>query len=899
MAKVGRPKKQIVLGTPKIVRTGSNIITAGTSNPLVGSEFFESDQIGRFPAEIRNPTLNPEMFYLPRFTSNDGTPNTELNSWYDHYYRFDPLIGNLIDLHSTLPVSRFGLTGITDSGILKEFEELTEDLELFELTIQMFKQYFMRGEFFLFSNWDEDKKTFTNAKLLDTNLLTVTSHGLLFPKKKGDIPERYLLEPDQYLQQLVTSTDDFYRDLVDEYLDVDIRDAVENGFQLLIDPFSGSFVSRKVGPWDLRGTSILCNLLKTLMLEDKLREFKYANAQMNTTPIRHWKIGNDQFPADDTMINNWNALITNLNYDPQKNIVSAHNAELVTHGSVGQTDKMHDDLQYIENLKLTALWANKAFTHSEGITYNSATTAMRVLMGRYLPIRIEMENIFYRKIYLPIALSRGYYKRKRSDLPNNKSAMIKVSTKDYKDLQIPLIDWRHKQALMDDQNVRSMLSGLFQSGNFPARVVTDSLDLDYDYVMKWYAKEKGTIFDPQLSEIRKVLLNSAAAGSLKDTGENMVKRVLDANTAFNKAIMGYSPNVELTEKQKEEENKEEKKDYKNTQKSSIDKIKRKYAENIEDEMKKERKIFKPVYSSTDLILKSLNDNYYDKDIVNEIKNELYDIKILLAKEGAEYIGLKTGMVVYEKNPITAQKYLNKVLEFNKEEYNKRLFKVNNIVLSRLSKELSNKLLTDVSLIDFEKYALKYEIPELEIVEKNVLKSHWDNIFANLKENIVDNFIDLIRKTELKAYSSLKVENVYLNGKKESIEKIGKLKLTDKLVPDLGFKRKSSIKFKEFIAKNVPYELRFKVADLVKKHILRGSFDFGKETFETVDNNVLEYHLGWVYDRLNNYNDIVDLEDKFSEGEEDERMFFINQGKKYFNGNLKEEKLKDYFQNIFN
>ena len=87
---------------PKVKLAGRNL-TAGTSQPLVGSEFFESDQIGRFPTEIRNPTLNPEMFYLPRFSSTDGTANVELNNWYDHYYRFDPLIGNLIDLHSTSP----------------------------------------------------------------------------------------------------------------------------------------------------------------------------------------------------------------------------------------------------------------------------------------------------------------------------------------------------------------------------------------------------------------------------------------------------------------------------------------------------------------------------------------------------------------------------------------------------------------------------------------------------------------------------------------------------------------------------------------------------------------------------------------------------------------------------
>lgn len=1275
--KIVTTKKKII-GKPVIARTHSNNISSelvsmasqyGGNESNFNSDTYESDAISRFPAEIRNPTLNPEMFFLPKFLSNDGSPNIELNTWFDHYYRFHPLVGNLIDLHKTLPLSRFGLVGINDSKMLQEYEEVAEDLQMFEVASEMFKAYFLRGEYALYGRWNDDIKSFNHLKLLDTNYINVTGHYLLF-SDRGEDTEVYELTPDEYLQSLVNTDNEIYQQLVDNYLDDEVRDAIENNFKIMLDPFTISFEKRTVNPWDLRGTSILCNILKTLILEDKLREYQYANAQANTTPIYLWNIGDGDYPADDQMIQQHQSLIQNLAYDPNKNIIANHLLKLTILGASGQAKDMHQDFEYIQNLILTSLWGNKAFTtcftdsheyltedgwkyydditeedklatfnpetrkmhyenfinrfeyvvdeeivnfennwidlsvtknhkllvkekyntynkkdgdwkkelagnikydcklpniidwdgtespssilmesfhrknktslgkfeieiddylkligyflsegsfrfqsidgeiseititqqkssksfikmkelfdrldffkfkdtknsnrdcwhcskksvsehfykecnhgsknkkiprwilnlsknkleillealmdgdgsrfstlksgeinqyryhtiskqladdvqeivmklgyavkvvekkrdktrqniywvcwgrkesemirsgysnnptvytdeinyeqykgrvtcfemptyhtlivrnngkvvgtfQSEGITYNSSSTAMRVLMGRYIPIRNGLENIFYRKIFLPIAIARGYYKRTSKDNPNGKSAMIKTS-KNFNDLVIPKFDWRHKQSLMDDANVRSMLIQLHQMGKIPFKTICDSLDLDYDYTMTWLEKESNTLLDPYLQDAKKTLINSAVAGGLKDKGEGMMKRVMDASASFMKAVIGKSPNVDVIDKGKDDDKEEDKdkdeekdKEIEKVEKlfgfdkvADIDNIIKKNARQVEKQLSQSRK-FKSVYSSNDLLIQKLSDNYYDKNFIQVVKDQLYDLRILLAKQGTEYINDKTSGVVNEKNKVTAQSCVDYVLSKLKEEYNKRLRLISELAVDNTDKSLNKDAMS--YHLDFDKYALNYKIDEIEVVDKSTLSSYWKTVSPRLEIETVNNFVDLYRRKQIQSYRKNGIKEFYVNGIKTDVDK-HTFNIEDRLVPDNKYSEKKTIKIsKNFSAINIPTELIYTVNDLDKRFRLRGKLDYSDATFENVIEKTSDYYLGYIYDNMNNYNDIVDLESKYSSGEKDEREFFIVQGRKYLNNVTMNEELKDYFKNLY-
>ena len=82
--------------------------------------------------------------------------------------------------------------------------------------------------------------------------------------------EIYEYIPDDVLKSMVMSTNPNEQKLVHDFLDPQIRTAVENNLTLMLNPFSTGIIRRKINSYDLRGTSILLNSLKVLMLEDKL-----------------------------------------------------------------------------------------------------------------------------------------------------------------------------------------------------------------------------------------------------------------------------------------------------------------------------------------------------------------------------------------------------------------------------------------------------------------------------------------------------------------------------------------------------------------------------------------------------------------------------------------------------
>ena len=571
---------------------------------------------------------------------------------------------------------------------------------------------------------------------------------------------------------------------------------------------------------------------------------------------------------------------------------------------------MLEDLAYIENLKLTALWSNKAFTNSEGVTYNTGQTAMRVLMGRYLPIRTMIENVIYRKIFLPIAISRGYFKKgKGTEISRDKYQMRKIASNQYKDLLIPTLDWRHKQVLTDDANVRTLLIQLFQAGSLPAKVICDSLDLDYDYTMKWLEKEKGSVFDSEMADLRKVLLNSAAAGTLNSDGLHAMERIVDVSSNWNQVILGHNENSELIKKPEEErkknketeteEHKKERLELRREQKHNVNSIKRKYSEHVEKQLNESKPAFKLVYNNAnDIVIKSLLDQGISKEALHELKTQLYDLKILLSKQGSEYIYRKTALK--QDSTTTIENELNKVLSYYQEEYETKLASIRDLIIASILQELNiDKAQLEPLLIDHKKYSLKHEIDELNTNDRATLKTYWQNQESNIRDKVISNFIDLIHRTEIDTYQKLGIKEAYINGKLTELStfKPSTFMINDQIVPNLNFSKKLTLQFKNFIAQNVPVELKPQVFALKHELNLKGKYDFSNETFETVKDNIYNYHLGRVYDGLQGYSIITDLEYKYSEGEKDEKEFFINQGKKYLNKQQKQPELIKFYENL--
>ena len=223
---------------------------------------------------IRSPLLNQSNFYMPESDASTGEPNRLLNQWIAYYVKWNPLVGNILSLHSELPLSRFALRGIDDPQILQFYEEMVESAELHLKMVDMLKNFFTFGEVFPYAFWSDKYNCFTDLTFLDSNFVYVKGHYLLH-SEEGDDVQFFELEPDPMLQNIVKS-DDYVTGLLRNSLDPEFVAAVRQDKRLMLSNFSTSMMAHKTQYSDLRGTSIVLRCLKRLLYQDKLYEAQYC-----------------------------------------------------------------------------------------------------------------------------------------------------------------------------------------------------------------------------------------------------------------------------------------------------------------------------------------------------------------------------------------------------------------------------------------------------------------------------------------------------------------------------------------------------------------------------------------------------------------------------------------------
>lgn len=480
-----------------------------------------ANNISRFAPEIRNPLLQSENFYLPQQTTRTGAPNVELNRWLSYYYKYDPLIGNLVDLHSELPLSRFGFQGVEDPTILQFYEEMAEDMDLFMAMVNLLKCWFLFGEAMPYFFWNTDLNRFDQVTYLDTSYVEVFSHSF-FHNTDGNPTTLYSLIPDPLLVDLIQNTHPKVQELIVNNLPPEMIIAVTENKPLILHNFNTEIILRQASPWDVRGTSIVIGCLKELLYQDKLREAQYAISEGHINPIFIWKLGQpgEYMPLTED-ITAFRDVILSMNNDPVRNLVTHYAVNLQVEGAAGRILPIVPEIQFVENRILIRMFSNRALISSEGVTFNNASVALRTLMSRYIPIRAMAENLIYRKVFLPVALANSFFKRKKSDLAHN----VRTSTDE---LVIPQFNWSHKQNLLDDSNIKSMLMQLRTATEIPMKTICDAFDLDYDEVKSFLQREEGTILDPAVRNARTALIGATQqdpADTPKTFWEKFIKKL--------------------------------------------------------------------------------------------------------------------------------------------------------------------------------------------------------------------------------------------------------------------------------------------------------------------------------------------------------------------------------------
>lgn len=433
--------------------------------------------------EVKNPLLNIINFYLPQNYK-------VLNQWIRYYYTFNELIGNCIDAHAEYPISMFHFDGIDDEKILRQYNELSEELDLFNVILGLSFEYELIGEAYPFAHWNKDLNRWDNITILNPDYVVVNEAYLAY-KNKIMIE----LEPDEDTKRLVHSSDQ--RDLeLRAGLDPMIIRAVEEGTNIPIDSFSIAQIARKGSLYEPRGKSVVLRALKTLLYDDKLIELQQAIADNLITPRQIWKLGdpqNDYMPGEEE-IEDFRALLDRLRGDPNAQIVTHYGLNLELVGYNGKIQPIIQERQYNEERILMAMYTNKSVLKGEGPGFSSGPqVAFQYLQGRYMSKRQKIVAYLKDKIFIPFAIANGFWKK---DAHGNK------------ELILPEFVWDQKLDLVEDNQKRQYLTQLRDRLQISGRTLYEAFGIDYKSEMKRLKEEQGTDIDP--IEIEKRKKDSAA-----------------------------------------------------------------------------------------------------------------------------------------------------------------------------------------------------------------------------------------------------------------------------------------------------------------------------------------------------------------------------------------------------
>lgn len=445
--------------------------------------------------QIRNPLLSASNFQLPQ-------TSLELNQWIRYFDRFHPTVGNAIDMHATVPFSKFDLTGIQDTAVLRYYEDMANEMNLFRHILEISREYELMGEAFPFLIWDDEMGGWCDAMVLNPDYIEV--HGVKIGGKKG---LRYELALDNQVRQFIMSPDPLDQEIVSE-LDPAIIQAAQTGLNTPLDPFNFEHLMRPSSPYDTRGTSIVLGCLKDLLYEEQLREAQYAIAGGITRPREIWKLGTQgEWMPTEGDLNELRELLAASRYDPNFALVSHYGLSVDFVGAERRILPVAQEFQMINERILTRLYTSKAMTGGEGPTYQNSSVAMTVLDARYSWKRDFIIDYLERKVFLPVALENEF----REPLSSAElEGGFRTKTKADRPPMIPKLKWLSKVNLTDRNQQMGYLVSLYQQGGLPLKMIADVFQMDYNEIVAWMKRERGTIADPAVSAAYKARVQAAA-----------------------------------------------------------------------------------------------------------------------------------------------------------------------------------------------------------------------------------------------------------------------------------------------------------------------------------------------------------------------------------------------------
>jgi len=406
--------------------------------------------VDRVAPEVYSPLYTMANLNLPR-------DRITVNAWIRNFFILHPIVRNAITLHATYPISKMNIK-CPDKKINQFFEDMIEEMDLMGSVGDLALEYWKMGEAIPYGEWDGDQGKWSRVVIQNPDYIIIKKAVL-----SGE--PVVLLRPDQTLKSLVASSNPSDLQML-EQIPEKILYHIRRGENIPLDNFNVSHLKMTSSPYDIRGTSIIVSVFKDLMLYDKIRECKFAQADGMINPITLIKVGGNadgDYRATQEDLEYFRDIFEQSQYD--------HDFKLVTHAGVtvdrvgfsGHVLEIASDMELIIKNIYTGLMVPPALIDSESSVYSSASIGLEVLRQRYFNFRNMLARWIENKIFAPVSEAHGFYTYEGGN----------------KKLIIPEVEW-NKMNLYDLQDYITNLSNLLGAEKVSVQTMYKSMGLSYE-----------------------------------------------------------------------------------------------------------------------------------------------------------------------------------------------------------------------------------------------------------------------------------------------------------------------------------------------------------------------------------------------------------------------------------
>ena len=466
------------------------------------------------------------------------------NGVVSHNCRSDPYVKAAVELNTDLPLSRLILRmpkmedKEKSKKIQKFYENMVEDIHLYEKLHSILFEYNVIGNAFLFVEYSEEKKRWDKLTILPPEEVNVANYPMSDMKMIQYRPEllnstimKYDLNIESYEKYLasVENLSEEDQTVLQGVSYEFIKQIKENNGILKFDsdPYHGdgddkigSFVfhfAHKRHEYQDLGVSPLECIMTSLLQKTHYMFTQLSLASRNMTPRN--LIMAENIPAE--ALDDLRDQVDQSMLSPDYAIITNYQVQWEQLGADNRLIDLQRENEVIENQLFAGLGVTRELLTGEGM-YSGNKISIEILNTKYLLVRELLQRFVEESLFRPVALQNGFYE---DDEDGNRTWLY------------PKLGFT-RLTIRDNQEVFDQLFQLYQKGSLPIGMVLDVFNINSDDVDDELRKDLFTVKDATFNEMLRQAYSSMGDKLVENT--DLVKQIAESIVGPNGKKLTYT-----------------------------------------------------------------------------------------------------------------------------------------------------------------------------------------------------------------------------------------------------------------------------------------------------------------------------------------------------------------------